>query len=225
MQLKKFYLPLGFLVAFITLAIIWIGLDLPRDEELVAVLTPYFEKYGLWFLLASAVLEGVLLVGVYYPGSFVIFFGVILAGKDIGQVALVLLVVTLGMIFGYMLNFALGKYGWYRLLLRFGLGEPIERAKERLTKYGSRAIIGSYWHPNFAALTATAAGILDYPFMRFLVYSLGSAIVWNTLWGALTYILGHKALELMGIRFILVFIGVWILIIAISSFFQKENKV
>ena len=40
----------------------------------------------------------------------------------------------LGLFAAYVTNFFAGKYGWYRLLLAFGLREPLENAQRRLTK-------------------------------------------------------------------------------------------
>lgn len=190
--------------------IAWRFFGLPPQEELIEIAKTYFDKYGLAILLVSSLIEGTVLVGWYYPGSLVIFLGVILAGKDIEAVVEAVATITVGLFFAYIVNFLLGKYGWYRLLLKFGLKEALEDAKARVTKHGLVAIFMSYWQPNLAALVATSAGILDFSFTKFLVYSLVAAVIWNTFWGVLVYFIGEEALNLVGLRFVFLAIFLWI---------------
>ena len=207
---KKAFLPLSILGVFMLVYIAWRFFGLPPQEELIEIAKTYFDKYGLAILLVSSLIEGTVLVGWYYPGSLVIFLGVILAGKDIEAVVEAVATITVGLFFAYIVNFLLGKYGWYRLLLKFGLKEALEDAKARVTKHGLVAIFMSYWQPNLAALVATSAGILDFSFTKFLVYSLVAAVIWNTFWGVLVYFIGEEALNLVGLRFVFLAIFLWI---------------
>ena len=184
---KKALLPIFVLGIFLFIYLAWRFFALPPEEEILEIARFYFDKYGLAILLVSALVEGTVLVGWYYPGSLIIFLGVILAGKDISKVAEAVAAITAGLFFAYIINFLLGKYGWYRLLLRFGLREALEDVKARVTRYGLLAIFMSYWQPNLAALVATSAGILDFSFSKFLIYSLVAATLWNTFWGTLVY--------------------------------------
>lgn len=184
---------------------------MPPDEEIIEIARFYFDKYGLAILLISAFVEGTVLVGWYYPGSLVIFLGVILAGRDIPKVVAAVATITLGLFFAYLINFLLGKYGWYRLLLKFGLKAALEDTKARVLKYGPAAIFISYWQPNLAALVATSAGILDFSFKKFFLYSLAAAVLWDTFWGILVYFIGEKVLEVVGLKSILLVISLWII--------------
>jgi membrane protein DedA with SNARE-associated domain len=207
---KKALLPLSVLGVFLIIYVAWRFFGLPPEDELIEIARLYFDKYGLAILLVSALIEGTVLVGWYYPGSLVIFLGVILAGPDVTNIVKAVAVITIGLFFAYILNFFIGKYGWYRLLLKFGLKEALEDAKERVTRHGWLAIFISYWQPNLAALVATSAGILDFSFGKFFLYSLIAAIIWNTFWGVLVYFIGEGALSLVGIRFVLLAVFLWI---------------
>ena len=79
-----------------------------------------------------------------------------------------------------------------------------------MTKHGLVAIFMSYWQPNLAALVATSAGILDFSFTKFLIYSLVAAVIWNTFWGVLVYSIGERALNLVGLRFVFLAVFLWI---------------
>jgi len=118
----------------------------------------------------------------------------------------------------------LGKYGWHRLLVAVGFGESIERAKERLTKHGLLGIFLSYWMPNIASLTATAAGIMHYPLKKFLLYSAGAILFWNLFWGFIVYTVGELALNIVGIPFVAVIVFGWIILNFIASKKKKDKN-
>ena len=115
-----------------------------------------------------------------------------------------------GLFSAYVTNFFAGKYGWYRLLLAFGLREPLENAQRRLTKYGLSAIFTTYWQANLASCISTAAGILQFPAPRFIVLSFIAEAMWVTFWAALIFFLGPAALSLAGFRMVLLLILIWI---------------
>ena len=95
--LKIVGLPLIFLAIFLSLWAVWKLLDLPPKDELIEITRRYFDLYGYWIVFASAIIEGMLLVGLYYPGSLVILLGVIFAGKNIPEVIWVVTLVTIGL--------------------------------------------------------------------------------------------------------------------------------
>lgn len=213
---KAIAFPLALLFIFISFFFLWDAFKLPQQEDLVSLAKIYFERYGFLTLFVSAIFEGIFLVGLYYPGSFVIFLSVLLAGRDVAQVAEAVAVATAGLYAGYLFDYMLGKYGWYRAFLFLGLGEYIERARKRLENHGVAAIVLSFWHPNFAVLASTAAGTLHLPFSKFIFFSLPAAFFWHTLWATLIYIVGEKILSFMGIRFAIVAVSAWVLFIVIK---------
>ncbi len=208
---QKIRMPLLALAAIGLLYALWNIFDLPPQSELVEIARGYFERYGLLTVFICACAEALLLIGWYFPGSIVIFLGVIFAGRDIEQVAAVVLVAAAGIMIGYTLDYVIGRYGWYRLFLKFGLKEGIVSAEQRLERYGWKAFIGTYWHPNLASMTATGAGILHFPFVRFVALSIISVCLWNTFWSGIIFIWGEATLSVIGIRFGLLAITFWIL--------------
>ncbi len=153
----------------------------------------WIDTYGLQLVFLGSFLEALLLVGLYFPGSLVIFLGVGLASS--GTEAFVsVLAVSAGMFGGYLLNYMLGRYGWYRVLLRLGLRPGIERAQHKMQQSDVRYIFYTFWNPGLAAFTTTAAGILQQPPKRFFYLCVAAIVVWNTFWGVLVYSLGRDAL-------------------------------
>jgi membrane protein DedA with SNARE-associated domain len=208
--LRLIAFPLTVLAVFLVLYAIWIALDLPPEDTVIDIARGYLDRYGGVIVLICAYLEGLLLIGWYFPGTLVIIFALIVAGPDASRVAQVAALAGSGLFAAYATNFLLGKYGWYRLLLAFGLREPLENAQRRLTRYGLSAIFTSYWQANLASVISTAAGILQFSVARFLAYSLLAEAFWITFWATLIFFLGQSALSLAGFRMILLMILIWI---------------
>jgi len=215
---KLLSVPLILLVLYLLMALVWTLLNLPSDEQMVAIVKSYFIQYGLWVVFVSALIEGFLLLGQYFPGGFVIFLGVISAGKNIPKVTEVVAIVSVAFFISYTLNYWVGKYGWYTMLVKFGLKKSLDEAKEKIIKQGMNAIIFSYWEPNLASITATAAGTLHVPLSKFSMYSAIGVIIWNVFWGTLVFLLGDAALNLIGLKYIILIFCIWIGIILIKKY-------
>jgi membrane protein DedA with SNARE-associated domain len=208
--LKIIAFPLVVLAIFGLLYLIWLALDLPPEDTMVRIAKDYLDRHGILIVFIAAYLEGLLLIGWYFPGTLVIILALVLAGPDPVRVAQVAATAGIGLFAAYVTNFYAGKYGWYRLLLAFGLREPLENAQRRLNKYGLSAIFTTYWQANLASCISTAAGILQFPAARFVAYSFVAEALWVTFWATLIFFLGKAALSLAGFRMILLLILIWI---------------
>jgi len=218
--LRLIAFPLTVLAVFLLLYVVWVALDLPPEETILDIAKSYLDRYGVVIVLICAYLEGLLVIGWYFPGTLVIIFALIVAGQDVARVAQVAALAGCGLFAAYVTNFYAGKYGWYRLLLAFGLRQPLENAQARLTRYGLSAIFATYWQANLASVISTAAGILQFSVARFLVFSLAAEAFWITFWSSLIFFLGRAALSLAGFRMILLMIVIWI---ALRLIFRKKS--
>ena len=213
--LASLAMPLILAGTVATVVLVWRIFDLPPDTELMRMAGHFFDTYGYPAIFLSAVLEGALIVGLYFPGALVIFLSVILAGHNIPHIAAIVLVVTSGFSLGLSANYVLGKYGWYRLLLKVGLRHELEKAQERFHRRGALAIALTAWDINVASFTATAAGILRYPYGRFLLYTFSAFLIWNSFWATIIYFIGRQALEFTGGNYTypVIALTVWIAIV------------
>jgi len=225
--LKLLSVPLLLLVLSFSLQIVWNIFGLPPAEELTKIAGQWFDVYGLPALFVSAILEGMLLVGGYFPGVFVIFLGVILTNSPLQAVAVVASA-SAGLFIAHLLNYALGKYGWYRLLVKFGLKDAVESEREKVAKRGSVAIFLSYWLPSAAAITDTAAGITRMPFRKFIFASLISTIIWDAIAGTFVYLFKDSALSIAGgpgssgDGVFYAIIAVWIIVLLVIDFYKNK---
>jgi membrane protein DedA with SNARE-associated domain len=223
--LKIMAFPLAVLAVFGLLYAIWLALDLPPEDTLIAIAKNYLDRYGLAIVLVCAYLEALLVIGWYFPGTLVIIVALIVAAAEPVRYAETAAIGGLGLLPRPVTNFFAGKYGWYRLLLAFGLREPSENAKRRLIKYGLSAIFTTFWQANLASCISTAAGICN--FLR------GASSCWpcsrkpsgSCSGRALIFLLGPAALSLAGFRMILLLILIWIAARLIYRWkFEKRNK-
>ena len=177
---------------------------------MIVITKGWLASYGLLILFVGAFLESVLLLGFYFPGSVLIFLGVGLAPSALDAVIAVL-VVDIAMLTGQSFNYFLGRYGWYKLLVKFGMAGGIENAKLKMEHNDVRYIAYTFWNAGLASFTSTAAGILQIGYKRFITLAIIAIAFWNTLWGILVYSLGEKALTLVEFRTVLFFIFLWVL--------------
>lgn len=221
--LKILSVPLGLLAVFLSMSLIWKVFGLPTDDEMVFIVKSYFDNYGLWIVFIGALIEGFFILGQYFPGGFVIFLGVISSVGDVPRAVSTVLITSLSFFIAYTLNYFIGKYGWYKLLQKFGFGHSIEKAKEKLSNQGLNAVIFGYWEPNLASIIATSAGIMKINFVKFTLYSLSGILLWNMFWGVLVYSLGESALKIIGLKYVLIIFGVWAVVLILKNYFSKKD--
>jgi membrane protein DedA with SNARE-associated domain len=203
------------------LALAWYLLDLPPEAELIIIIRGWLETYGTVMVLVGSLLESLLLVGLYFPGSLVIFLSVGLATSPLHALTQVI-AVSVGMFTGYLTNYYIGRYGLYKLVLRFGLRENLTTATTKLEQGATRYVFYTYWNPGLAAFTATAAGITGLPLRRFLMLSIGGIVVWNTFWGLLVYGLGEHATNLISFSVIIKLLLAWIAFELVRTWYQRR---
>jgi membrane protein DedA with SNARE-associated domain len=154
----------------------------------------------------------------------IIFLSVILA-ENLTDVFLAICAVTVGMQAGYFINFFLGKYGWYKLLLRFGLKKSIEDTQHKMERNGLRFLLFTYWHPGLGSVSATVAGILQFPVRKFFMFSLAAVVVWNVFWAGVVYFVGEQSITLFfSWPCVLTIIFVWT-VVRFIGLVQESKKV
>ncbi len=206
-----------------TLALLWNVLDLPAETEMVTIVSSWLGAYGLYLVLVGSFIEALLFIGIYFPGSIVIFLSVALA-PDIKTAIATVLCISLGMLLGYLVNYLLGKYGWYKLFLKLGMKNGIERAQVKMQTNDIRYVFYTYWNPGLAAFTSTAAGILKMSGKRFVVLSIPGILLWNTFWGVLVYSLGEVSLVLLDFTVVLKIAAVWIVFELVMLLWRKYHS-
>lgn len=210
--LKALAIPFGLLALYAVLFTVWKIFDLPPQAEMISRLTEFIIEKGLIVIFIGAFIEGVFFFGVPFPGGTVILIGVAATAGHPERAVLVVLIVCVALFLGYLMNYFMGKYGWYKLFIKFGLRGTLEPMQKKLSHHAFTAILSSYWLPNLAALCSTAAGIMHIPLQKFLIQSAIGVVIWNTFWGIVVYMTGTAILGFNIVQVLLVFL-VWSLLI------------
>ncbi len=163
-------------------------LGLPSTNELFALFQKGFENYGLLFLFFGLVLEGLFVVGLYFPGSAIAIMAVITMGHTYTDVFFIILVGTIAIVSVNIINYLLGRYGYYKILERFGAQGSIERMGNRFQKNQKRVIFLFSSSPNFSAITSIYAGIVRVKFSEYIRWLSLCVLFWISLVTGLVYI-------------------------------------
>lgn len=206
----KIICPVGLFVFYFTVAL-FIRSKFSDMPSFITVIQGVYVSVGYPLIFFGAVLESIFLVGLFVPGSVVLLMGAALSRLGIVEYPIVFILGTSGLLFGYSLNYFLGKYGWYHVLSFFGLSKGIETGKEKLKKHGLRTILWGYFIPGSASLLSTAAGILNMNFKQFLTISIFAQSFWSLLWGTIAYFFGIQIVEFIVKYFIFVLLGIAVL--------------
>lgn len=196
MKLKSSKLTTLFLAISIYVAIfIFLQGKLPDPKTLLAWIENLYKHYGYIVVFAGALIEGLFLIGNYFPGSTIVFAGAALSRKGILLFPLALCLAIIALNIAFIINYILGRYGWYHILEKYGLHESLLKAKETIQKNETKAFLAGYAIINTAAILSTAAGVIKMPFKKFIVYSIISQTIWGIVWGTVAYTFGLQIIE------------------------------
>ncbi len=213
--------PITLLVVLGIFLLTYQALDLPSYDEIIAFAKAQYEVHGYWVVFVSALAEGFLLINWFFPGSIVVVMGTLFATQGAQSVAITIALVMSALFMMAMVNFYMGKYGWYKIFLKFGLENEIERMRKRIEKHGLKILVLSYAHPHVGSLTATAAGILQIKTKTFVKYSIAAFAFWATVWVAMVYTVGEQLLELINFKNLIIIMIAWIFVMGIQFSVKK----
>src|SRR4051794_34484974 len=147
-------------------------------------LTQWIADYGLIAVFVLMAIDAVLPAG----GELVMLFaGALAAGAIAGHSGPSLVAViaagTLGYLAGSIAGWAIGRVGGRPLIERHGrwlhLGpERFERAERWFGRYGSAFVLFGRLTPLVRSFVSIPAGVLEYPFSRYVLLSSIASFVW-----------------------------------------------
>ena len=196
------------LFAFYVLVIFLIRGKFSDTPSFVEGIKNIYLNFGYPIIFFGGMLEAMFLVGFFVPGSIVLLMGASLSRLGIVEYPYVFLLGTSGLVIGYVINYFLGKHGWYHVLAWLGLEKGIGAGKKRLEKNTARTIILGYFFPGGASFISTSAGVLKIKFGKFLLLSILAQSFWSLVWGTLAYFFGLHLVEFVIKYFIFVLLGI-----------------
>lgn len=175
-------IPFALAIAFSIFITLYRIAGLPSPTDIAFSATSFYKLYGNTIILPSAYIEGIFMISLYFPGSFVILIGVFASDKTLISLAALGLTAWFGFMLAGITNYFLGKFGYYRLLLFLGRKDSIVNMQRWLSQHGKIAIFLSAFHPNFLSVALVCAGITRRNFIRTIVLAGVSQLFWIAFW-------------------------------------------
>ena len=150
MKLKNFLrqipkVPLSALIFYLLILVLWRIGSIPSPTEVLIILENLYGKYGIIGLFIASFLEGIVYLGLYFPGSFIIALSVILSDGTFYQFFIISLTVAISLTITSAINYILGK--------------TISSKNLKLENQSSKGIFASIIHPNILAFYFFISGI------------------------------------------------------------------
>lgn len=156
--------------------------NLPAPQELALLIQLWFEEYGLLLLLFAAFVEGVFVVGMYFPGSLAILLAVYTLGKTPLDLFYIGSIAFFAFLIANIINYYLGKFGYYRFLLLIGKKDIVDKMQASMQKHGNKTFFLTGFFPNFIAITSVCAGISNMNILKIIFLLASSLLLWITFW-------------------------------------------
>lgn len=212
-----------FLLVFI---IFYRLIGLPSPQELTILIENWFNLYGYWLLLFAAFLEGVFIIGMYFPGSLAIALAVYTLGKTPLDLFYIGGIAFIAFLFANVCNYFLGKYGYYKFLLIIGKKDTIDKMHQTMIKYGNLTFFFTGFFPNFIAITSVCAGISRLNIFKTVYLQASSLLFWVTIWT----IVGSLLIKQVNLQdnnqslYILAIIFVWGVFLVVKEYTKKRKR-
>lgn len=103
-------LPLSALIFYITAFILWTINIIPPPNEIFLFLENLYTSYGLTGLFIASFLEGIVYLGLYFPGSFIVALAVFLSDGTFISLISISTVVAFALTITALINYVLGRH-------------------------------------------------------------------------------------------------------------------
>lgn len=144
-------LPVSALVFYLSILALWKLGIIPSPDNVLILLENLYTQYGLIGLFISAFLEGIVYLGLYFPGSFIIALSVILSDGTLKSFLTISIVVAAALTLTSVINYVAGRHIVYKK----------HHEKRADKEVASKGLILSMIHPNLLAFYFFNAGIKE----------------------------------------------------------------
>jgi membrane protein DedA with SNARE-associated domain len=162
---------------------------------ILLTLEGWLGHYGYGLVFATILLED---FGLPAPGETILISAALIAAKGKLSIFLLLLAAWLGAVLGDNIGYAIGRFGGRALVLRIGRyvlvnEKRLSRAEGFFRRHGPIVVVIARFIEILRQLNGIAAGILNMPWRKFLLFNAIGALLWVGFWGTLFYLAGANA--------------------------------
>lgn len=212
---KPFIFPTLCIIIYVVFLIL-IKRSYPTSEEFLNNISSFYGRFGYEIIFLGSMLEALILINLFVPGVVALGLGAVFARAGELDLTVGIILAVSGALLGYVLDFALGFFGFFEIVKELGWNKALEKVRVELQKSTVRSFSLGFIHPNIGAIVSVASGTLRMNFVKFLSLSFLSTLAWYSLWGILGFALGEVFLTLFTkYAFIIMFfiLSVWVLTI------------
>lgn len=183
--------------------------------------------YSYWAVLLFVAIES---TGIPFPGETMLIIAAVYAGRTHHlSLPLVIASAAAGAILGDNLGFWVGREGGYRLLRRYGHYIRLDERKLKLGQYlfqkhGGKVVFFGRFVAVLRAWAAFLAGTNRMRWPGFLFYNALGGIVWATVYGTGSYLLGNNINNFTGPVGIAFIVLAALLLIAGFVFLRRNER-
>ncbi len=217
--MKQFFdkipkLPLSALIFYVFVFALWKFNLIPSPLEIIGFLESLYNNYGLVGLFIASFLEGIVYLGLYFPGSFIIVLVVLLSDGKFISLLNISLIVALALTLTSMINYVLGRHF---------VARPLRETKEIKTKRKmSKGFFLSLLHPNALAFYFFNLGLKKRNFWNIIFVPL-IIIPYGFLLASLFYLAKPILEENSENPYVMItFISFWLIISFILGYKNKK---
>ena len=177
--------------------------------------------------LAVALFVGIESLGVPFPGETMLIAAAVFAATGHLSIAGVIVAAIIGAVVGDNIGFAIGWYGGYPILRRFGKYVRLDQAKLKVGRYifmrhGAKVVFFGRFVSVLRTYAAFLAGTNHMRWLRFLVANAAGAIVWATLYGVGAY-LASATIAKLNTPVAIALGALAVVVIVVAAFFVRAN--
>ncbi|HLL79715.1 MAG TPA: DedA family protein [Ktedonobacteraceae bacterium] len=170
-------------------------------NEWIRLLGTFYDQYGYLTVFLGTLGENTALLGLLLPGNSLALLGAVYARLGSLNLAWVIVMASLGTVFGYHIDYLLGRFVLARVATqwsgslfgrRIRLAGRLRLASRLIARHGGKAILLSHLIGQLRSFVALSAGMTGMRYRRFLGYELLAATLWNTAFCLLGYFLAGE---------------------------------
>ena len=194
-------------------------------NEWIKLLGEFYNHYGYLTVFLGTLGENTAFLGFILPGNSLALLGAVYARLGTLNLGWVILLATLGTIFGYHIDYLLGRFVLARFATRWSTSR-LRLARRLITKHGGKAILISHLIGQVRSFVALGAGMTRMKYVRFLGYEVMAAALWNTAFCLLGYLLAAEVdrLQMLIERAGWVLLGVLVLLFLAWRFVGRRIR-
>lgn len=102
--------PVTALIFYILILILWKSGNIPSPTGIYVALETLYQSHGILGLIIATLLEGLVYLGLYFPGSSIILLSVVLSDGSVGNLTTISTIVALTLTLTALINYSIGKY-------------------------------------------------------------------------------------------------------------------